>query len=662
MTEQAVERRDMANAIRALAMDAVQQADSGHPGMPMGMADVATVLFTRFLKFDAADPHWPDRDRFILSAGHGSMLLYALLHLTGHADMTLDELKHFRQVGSRTAGHPEYGHASGIETTTGPLGQGLGNSVGFALAERLLGERFGRDLVDHFTYVIAGDGCLMEGVGQEAVTLAGHLGLGRLIVLFDDNGISIDGATSLSTSDDHRKRFAAAGWHVQAVDGHDPEAVTRAIRRARAVTDKPSMIACKTVIGFGAPTKAGTAATHGSPLGKDEVAGAREKLGWPHPAFEIPEPILTAWRRVGARGKSAHRKWTQRHAAMADGDRAEFDRRQKGDIPPTVGEAIAAFKSKIAADKPSWATRKSSQEVLEVLNPLLPDMIGGSADLTGSNNTKTATLKAQSAADPSGRYVYYGIREHAMAAAMNGLALHGGVIPYGGTFLVFTDYCRPSIRLAALMGLRVIYVMTHDSIGLGEDGPTHQPVEQLAALRTIPNLQVMRPADTIETAECWQIALESRKTPTVIALTRQNLPTVRDAGDNRCARGAYILAGEASAPIRLIASGSEVQLALKARDLLASDGLAAAVVSMPSWELFAAQDIAYRQEVLGADGSVRVACEAAAGFGWERWLGARGAFVGMNSFGASGKAADLYRHFGITAEAIADAARRLSNV
>ncbi|MGD9880748.1 MAG: transketolase [Reyranella sp.] len=652
----------MANAIRVLAMDAVQRADSGHPGMPMGMADVATVLFTKFMKFDASDPHWPDRDRFILSAGHGSMLLYSLLHLTGYADMTLDDLKHFRQVGSRTAGHPEHGHASGIETTTGPLGQGLGNSVGFALAERLLAERFGRDLVDHFTYVIAGDGCLMEGVGQEAITLAGHLKLGRLIVLFDDNGISIDGATSLSTSDDHKKRFAAAGWHVQSVDGHDPDAVTRAIRRARAVTDKPSMIACKTVIGFGAPTKAGTAATHGSPLGKDEVAGAREKLGWPYPAFEIPEPILGAWRKVGARGKSARRKWTQRHAAMADGDRAEFDRRQKGDVPPTVGEALAAFKAKVAADKPSWATRKSSQEVLEVLNPLLPDMIGGSADLTGSNNTRTATLKAQTAADPGGRYVYYGIREHAMAAAMNGMALHGGVIPYGGTFLVFTDYCRPSIRLAALMGLRVIYVMTHDSIGLGEDGPTHQPVEHLAALRAIPNLQVLRPADTIETAECWQIALDSPKTPTVIALTRQNLPTVRDAGDgNRCTRGAYLLAGEAAAPIRLIASGSEVQLALKARELLAVDGLAAAVVSMPSWELFAAQDAPYRQEVLGADGTVRVACEAAAGFGWERWLGTRGAFVGMKSFGGSGKAADLYRHFGITAEAIADAARRLHN-
>ena len=625
MNEQPADRRDMANAIRALAMDAVEQADSGHPGLPMGMADVATVLFTKFLKFDASEPQWPDRDRFILSAVHGSMLLCSLLYLTGYADMTLDELKRFRQLGSRTAGHPEYGHASGIETTTGPLGQGLGNSVGFAFTERLLAERFGRDIVDHYTYVIAGDGCLMEGV-------------------------------------DHKKRFAAAGWHVQAVDGHDPDAVTRAIRKARNVTDKPSMIACKTVIGYGAPTKAGTAATHGSPLGKDEVAGARQKLGWNYGPFEIPEPIFTAWRKVGARGKSARRKWTKRHAAMAEADRAEFDRRQKGDIPPVVDESIVAFKAKIAAEKPSWATRKASQEALEVINPVLPDTVGGSADLTGSNNTKTATLKPATRSDHAGRYVYYGIREHAMAAAMSGMALHGGVIPYGGTFLVFTDYCRPSIRLAALMKLRVIYVMTHDSIGLGEDGPTHQPIEHLPALRAIPGLQVMRPADAIETAECWQIALESRHTPSIIALTRQNVPTVRDAGEgNLCTRGAYILAGDGSADARLIASGSEVHLALAARDLLAKDGISASVVSMPSWELFEAQDAAYRQKVLGADGTVRVACEAASGFGWERWLGTRGAFVGMKSFGGSGKASDLFKHFGITAEAIAEAARRLRN-
>jgi transketolase len=661
MTQQSVAPRDLANAIRALAMDAVQQADSGHPGMPMGMADVATVLFSKFMKFDPTDPHWPDRDRFILSAGHGSLLLYSLLYLTGYADMTLDEIKRFRQIGSRTAGHPEYGHATGIETTTGPLGQGIADSVGFAMAERHLRARFGADVVDHFTYCICGDGCLMEGIGQEAVTLAGHLGLGKLILLFDNNGISIDGPTSLSTSEDHKKRFLAAGWHVQEVDGLDQEAVTRAIRRARNVADKPSMISCKTIIGYGAPTKEGTAATHGSALGKDEVAGARQKLGWTAPPFEIPEPIFTAWRKIGAKGKSQRRKWIKRHAEMAEADRTEFDRGQKGDIPPAVDEAVRAFKQKMESEKPSWATRKSSQEVLEVINPVLPETIGGSADLTGSNNTKTKSLKIQTAADPAGRYVHYGIREHAMSAAMNGLALHGGVIPYGGTFLVFTDYARGAIRLSALMGARVIYVMTHDSIGLGEDGPTHQPIEHLAALRAIPNMHVLRPADAIETAECWQIALETRTGPTILALSRQNLPTIRHAGDgNLCSRGAYILAGEAANPIRLIASGSEVQLALGARDLLAKEGLQAAVVSMPSWELFAHQNDTYRNEVMGGDGTVRVACEAAGGFGWERWLGTKGAFVGMTGFGASAKAADLYKHFGITAEAIASAARRLA--
>ena len=661
MTEQTAAQRDMANAIRALSMDAVEKADSGHPGLPMGMADVATVLFSKFLKFDPTDPHWPDRDRFILSAGHGSMMLYSLLYLTGYPDMTLDQIEHFRQLGSKTAGHPEYGHATGIETTTGPLGQGLGNSVGFAVAERELAARFGADVVDHFTYVIAGDGCLMEGVGQEAITLAGHLGLGRLIVLFDNNSITIDGATSLSTSDDHMKRFAAAGWHVQAVDGFDQDAVARAIRKAQKVTNKPSMIACKTIIGYGAPTKAGTAAAHGAALGKDEIAGARHNLGWSSPPFEIPEPIFTAWRKIGARGKSARRKWTKRHAAMPEADRAEFDRRMSGDIPAIVDDTIKAFKTRMAGEKPSWATRKSSQEVLEVINPVLPDTLGGSADLTGSNNTKTKTINSQSSADPAGRYMHYGIREHAMCAAMSGMALHGGIIPYGGTFLAFTDYCRPSIRLAALMGVRVIYVMTHDSIGLGEDGPTHQPVEHLAALRAIPHLTVMRPADAIETAECWQIALEAKGKPTVLALTRQNLPTLRGPGDeNLCRRGAYILAGEASASVRLIASGSEVELAVKARELLAKDGIQAAVVSMPSWELFEAQDEGYRRQVMGPEGTARVACEAATGFGWERWLGTKGAFVGMTGFGASGKASDLFKHFGITAEAIAEAARGLA--
>jgi transketolase len=658
MTEQIVARRDMANAIRALAMDAVQQADSGHPGMPMGMADVATVLFTKFLKFDASEPHWPDRDRFILSAGHGSMLLYSLLHLTGYADMTLDELKHFRQLGSRTAGHPEHGHARGIETTTGPLGQGLGNSVGFALAERLLAERFGRDIVDHYTYVICGDGCLMEGIGQEAITLAGHLGLGRLIVLFDDNGISIDGPTSLSTSEDHKKRFAAAGWHVQAVDGLDPDAVTRAIRKARNVTDKPSLIACKTVIGYGAPTKAGTAATHGSPLGKDEVLGARQKLGWSYPPFDIPEPIFSAWRKIGARGKSARRKWTKRHAAMADADRAEFDRRLKGDLPAAVGEAIVAFKAKVAVEKPSWATRKSSQEALEVINPVLPDMVGGSADLTGSNNTKTATLKEMTRANPAGRYIHYGIREHAMAAAMNGMALHGGVVPYGGTFLVFTDYCRPSIRLAALMGLRVIYVMTHDSIGLGEDGPTHQPVEHLAALRAIPNLLVFRPCDIVETVECWQLAIERSRGPSVLALTRQNLPQLRAGfdADNRCAAGAYeLIPTEGKAAVSLFASGSEVVIAVEARKLLAERGIAARVVSVPCVELFLAAPAERRQAVIG-EAPVQVAVEAAVRQGWDEIIGNNGIFIGMTGFGASAPYKDLYAHFGITAAAVAKAA------
>jgi transketolase len=653
--------KHMANAIRALSMDAVEKADSGHPGLPMGMADVATVLFSKFLKFDPKEPHWPDRDRFILSAGHGSMMLYSLLYLTGYPDMTLEQIQNFRQLGSKTAGHPEYGHATGIETTTGPLGQGLGNSVGFAVAERLLEARFGKDIVDHFTYVIAGDGCLMEGVGQESITLAGHLGLGKLILFFDNNSISIDGATSLSTSEDHMKRFAAAGWHVQAVDGFDQDAIARAIRKAQKVTNKPSMIACKTIIGFGAPTKAGTKDAHGSPLGKDEIAGARQNLGWPYPPFEIPEPIFTAWRKVGNKGKSARRKWVKRHAEMPQADRAEFDRRMAGDVPAVVDETIKAFKAKMATDKPSWATRKSSQEVLEVINPVFPDTLGGSADLTGSNNTKSKTINSQSAADPSGRYMHYGIREHAMCAAMNGMALHGGIIPYGGTFLVFTDYCRPSIRLACLMGIRVIYVMTHDSIGLGEDGPTHQPVEQLAALRAIPHLTTMRPADVIETAECWQIALEATGKPTVLALTRQNLPTLRGAGDeNLCRKGAYILAGEPSATVRLIATGSEVELAMKAKDMLAADGITAAVVSMPSWELFAAQDDSYKAEVLGPDGTPRVACEAAESFGWERWLGSKGAFIGMKGFGASGKASDLYKHFGITAEAIAEAARRLA--
>ncbi len=644
---------DMANAIRALAMDAVQKANSGHPGMPMGMADVATVLYTRFMKFDPARPDWPDRDRFVLSAGHGSMLLYALLYLTGYPDMTLEEIKNFRQLGSRTAGHPEYGHAPGIETTTGPLGQGLGNAVGMALAERLWAARFGDSVVDHHTYVIASDGCLMEGISHEAASLAGHLKLGKLIVLFDDNGISIDGPTSLSVSDDQQARFAAYSWHVQAVDGHDPEAVAAAIAAAQA-SDKPSLIACRTVIGFGAPSKAGTAKTHGAPLGEAEIEGAREKLGWPHPAFEVPDAVLAAWRAAGARGAAAAADWDQRLAGLAPGQSAEFQRRIAGTLPDGWQEAVTAFKQRTGAEAPKVATRVASQQVLEVLTEAVPEMLGGSADLTGSNNTKVGGQAPVTAEDFSGAYVYYGVREHGMAAAMNGLALHGGVIPYGGTFLVFTDYCRPSIRLSALMGLRVVSVMTHDSIGLGEDGPTHQPVEHLASLRAIPNLNVFRPADTVETAECWALALEAAGRPSVLALTRQGLPTLRrePTAENLSAHGGYILApASRDRQVTLIASGSEVEIALEAQERLQAEGIAAAVVSLPCWELFDEQTQHYRDEVLGP-GTLQVGIEAAVPIGWERWIESGGGFVGMRSFGVSAPGKALYEHFKITADAV----------
>jgi transketolase len=642
--------RDMANAIRALAMDAVEKANSGHPGMPMGMADVATVLYGQFLKFDPADPDWPDRDRLVLSAGHGSMLLYALLYLTGYEDMTLEEIKRFRQLGSRTAGHPEYGHAPGIETTTGPLGQGLANAVGMALAERLLNARFGDELVDHKTYVIAGDGCLMEGISHEAISLAGHLRLGKLIVLFDDNSISIDGPTSLTVSDDQLARFQASGWRAERVDGHDPAGIAAALTRAQG-GDKPSLIACRTTIGYGAPKKAGTAATHGSPLGAEEVAGARQKLGWSHPPFVVPNEILAAWRAAGERGAQPRKAWAARLAAHKD--RAEFERRIEGELPEGVGAAIAALKRATSAEAPKLATRQSSQKVLDALAPVMPELIGGSADLTGSNNTKAKDMNAIAAGNFGGRYVYYGVREHGMAAAMNGLALHGGVIPYGGTFLVFTDYCRPAIRLSALMGLRVVYVMTHDSIGLGEDGPTHQPVEHLAALRAMPNLLVFRPADTVETAECWELALRQTARPSVIALTRQALPTLRTAhkAENLCARGGYVLA-EAEKPARatLIATGSEVAIALEARAKLEAEGIGTRVVSMACCELFDAADAAYRRSVLG-EKTVRVAIEAAAPFCWERYVGPEGAVIGISSFGASAPAGDLYKHFGIAADA-----------
>ncbi|MCP4327761.1 MAG: transketolase [Alphaproteobacteria bacterium] len=648
----------MANAIRALSMDAVEAVKSGHPGMPMGMADVATVLFSRFLSYDPGHPEWPDRDRFILSAGHGSMLLYALLHLTGYEDVTVAEIRNFRQLDSRTAGHPEYGHAAGIETTTGPLGQGLANAVGMALAERILNARFGDDLVAHYTYVVAGDGCLMEGISHEAISLAGHLGLGRLIVLFDDNGISIDGPTDLSVSDDQLARFRASNWDVTAVDGHDAGAIAAAIDAARR-SPQPSLIACRTRIAYGAPTKAGTAAAHGAPLGADEIAGARETLDWPHPPFEIPDQIRSWWLEAGARGTAAYAAWTRRVEEADAERRGEFERIQAEDLPHGWKEKLTAFKDEIAVAQPKQATRQSSGAVLDILSECIPELLGGSADLTGSNNTKAKNQSVVTRDSYDGQYIFYGVREHGMAAAMNGIALHRGLIPYGGTFLIFADYCRPSIRLSALMGVRVIYVMTHDSIGLGEDGPTHQPVEHLASLRAIPNLDVYRPADAIETAECWELALESRNTPSVLALTRQGVPTLRgvDGAQNLSARGAYILrASEGEPRVTLVATGSEVEIAVTAWAMLQADNIPTRVVSAPCLEAFARQDAAYRSSVLGED-SVRVCVEAGVRQGWDAIIGDDGAFVGMHGFGASAPAADLYRHFGITAEAVADAAR-----
>jgi transketolase len=647
----------MANAIRFLSMDAVEKANSGHPGLPMGAADIATVLFTQFLKYDPTDPHWPDRDRFILSAGHGSMLLYSLLHLTGYADMTIDQIKHFRQVGSITAGHPEYGHAAGIETTTGPLGQGLANSVGFALAERIMNAAFGDDLVDHYTYVLAGDGCLMEGVSQEAIALAGHLKLNKLIVFWDDNGISIDGKVSLADSTDQPARFAASGWATLKIDGHDPVQIADAIRKAKA-SDRPTLIAAKTTIGYGAPTKAGTAKAHGSPLGAEEISGARKFFNWEYPPFELPNDIIDGWRKAGEAGAPARAAWAKRLAAADAGKKAEFERRVAGTLPSGFDAAIDAYKQKLAADKPKVATRKSSEMALEMINGVVPETIGGSADLTGSNNTRTTQTKPIAAGEYGNRYIHYGIREHGMAAAMSGLSLHGGVIPYGGTFLCFSDYARPSMRLASLMGIRSIYVMTHDSIGLGEDGPTHQPVEHLAALRAIPNHLVLRPADAVEAAECWQIALESTRTPTTLALTRQNLPAVRTehTAENLCRLGAYELAkSDGEAVVTIFASGSEVEIALKARTALQAHGHGTRVVSVPSFELFERQSDKYKQAMIGI-APVRIAIEAGVRLGWDRFIGLDGIFVGMHGFGASGTIEQLYPHFHITAEAAVAAA------
>ncbi|MEM7424478.1 MAG: transketolase [Pseudomonadota bacterium] len=646
----------MANAIRALSMDAVQAARSGHPGLPMGAADIATVLFTRVLKFDATAPDWADRDRFVLSAGHGSMLLYSCLHLLGYEDFSLDQLKNFRQLGYLTAGHPEFGHGAGIETTTGPLGQGVGNAVGMALAERIMAANFGNEVVDHYTFALAGDGCLMEGISQEAITLAGHLNLSKLIVLFDDNGISIDGPVSLSDSTDQQARFAASGWDVRAVDGHDQDAIFAAIEAAKA-TDKPSLIACKTIIGYGSPNKQGTSSTHGAPLGDEEIAATREELGWSSPPFEIPTEIRDAWRLAGIRGCKVRKAWEKKVKALEPDVRADFERRLAGNLPSGLGEAITAYKEQLAEDKPALATRASSQNALDVINEVVPETIGGSADLTGSNNTKSAGMAALTAADYSGRFIHYGIREHGMAAAMNGMALHRGVIPYSGTFLVFTDYCRPSIRLSALMKQRVIYVMTHDSIGLGEDGPTHQPVEHLAAMRAIPNLNVFRPADATEVAECWQLALEATDTPSVIALTRQKVPAVRQRfyKQNECARGAYeLMSAEGQAEVVIFSTGSEVHLAVEAKARLDEAGTPTRVVSVPSMELFAAQDDEYRRFILGEE-KIRVAIEAGVDLGWSRYVGSEGVFIGMNSFGASGPAPELYEHFGITTDAVVQA-------
>jgi transketolase len=655
-----VDHYRMANAIRALAMDAVEKAKSGHPGLPMGAADVATVLFTQFLKFDAADPRWPDRDRFILSAGHGSMLLYALLYLTGNTDVTLEEIKNFRQLGSKTPGHPENFITSGIETTTGPLGQGVASSVGTALAERLLAAEFGADIVDHYTYVLCSDGDLMEGVSHEALALAGHLKLSKLIFLYDDNGITIDGPISLTDNVDQVARFKAHGWNAVQIDGHDQKAIADAITQAQ-TADRPSLIACKTTIGFGAPHKAGTSKAHGEPLGAEELAGAKKALGWEYGPFEIPDDVLQAWRAVGKQGASAHADWRSRFDATPEAQRNEFQRRViDRKRPKALGEAIGKLKDKLVAEPPTVATRKASEMVLEVLVPAMPELLLGSADLTPSNNTRTKGLKEVTPDDFSGRYIHYGIREMGMAAAMNGISTHGGFAPAGGTFLCFTDYARPSMRIAALSHVPVVYVMTHDSIGLGEDGPTHQPVEHLASLRAMPNMRVFRPADAVETAECWQLALENTTGPTVLALSRQNLAPVRTvaSSDNLCSHGGYeLIAAKGEAKVSLYASGSEIEIAVAAQKQLAQAGIATRVVSVPSLELLLAQPAARRHAIVG-DAPVKIAIEAAVRFGWDAVIGPDGIFVGMNSFGASAPAKDLYKHFGITAEAVVNAAQK----
>jgi transketolase len=648
-----VDHTRMANAIRGLAMDAVEKAKSGHPGLPMGAADIATVLFTQFLKFDATEPKWPDRDRFVLSAGHGSMLLYALLYLTGNPVMTLDQIKHFRQVDSLTPGHPENFRTLGVETTTGPLGQGIATSVGMALAERMLAAEYGKKIVEHHTYVLASDGDLMEGVSQEAIALAGHWKLNKLIVLYDDNGITIDGPISLADSVDQVKRFKSAGWAAELIDGQDQQAIVAAITRAKK-SNKPSLIACRTTIGYGAPNKAGTAKAHGEALGADELKAAKEKLGISLEPFSVPDDVLKAWREVGSRGAGARKEWEARFAELGNRKRAEFERRLRHERPASLAKAFKAHKKALLEAPQNIATRKSSESVIEAIAAAMPmEFLAGSADLTGSNNNKAKSAVNFSAKTPKGRFIHYGIREHGMAAAMNGIFLHGGFAPNGATFLVFTDYARPAMRLAALMGNGVVYVMTHDSIGLGEDGPTHQPVEHLAALRAIPNMRLFRPCDALEVAECWELALNRIDGPTVLALTRQNVPQLRTTvpSDNPCSHGAYeLVAAQGEAKVSLFATGSEVEIAVAAQKQLAERGIAARVVSVPSLDLLLAQPPERREAIIGK-APVKVAIEAAVRWGWDAVIGQDGGFVGMHSFGESGPAKDLYKHFGITAEA-----------
>jgi transketolase len=654
--------RRLANAIRMLSVDAVETAKSGHPGLPMGMADVATVLFSRFLKFNAAQPGWPDRDRFVLSAGHGSMLLYSLLWLTGYPEITIEDLKHFRRVGSPTAGHPEYGHLPGIETTTGPLGQGITNAVGMALAERILNARFGDDLVNHKTYVIASDGDLMEGISHEAIGLAGNLKLSNLIVLWDNNNITIDGALSLSSHTDQLERFRSEGWTVDSCDGHDAADIFRALQKAQGA-DRPVLIGCRTIIGFGMPGREGTQKAHSDAPGAEVVAGTRKELDWPYEPFVVPDDLLNQWRAIGATGTGDYDAWTAHKTASKQAK--EFDDTINDVIPSSLSPALVRLKQQLSAEKPKAGTRKMSEKALDVINGELQNTVGGSADLTPSNNTRTKGLVEISPGNFNGRYIHYGIREHGMAAAMNGMALHGGIIPYGGTFLVFSDYCRPAIRLAALMGIRVVFVMTHDSIGVGEDGPTHQPVEHLAALRAIPGLKVFRPADGVETAECWDLAVADSRRPSLIAFSRQDVPTLRlnHTAENLSARGAYELEGDADAKVTFLATGTEVSLAVEARAKLKAEGIASRVVSMPSWTLFEEQPEDYRRKTLGP-GTVKVAIEAACREGWDRYIGSEllgnaGTFIGMHSFGASGPYKDVYAKFGITADAAVAAAKRL---